>query len=171
MNRCSLFRGRWAGTACEKVRYLAIFGRWEVRSGKWGWKFTPRNDGLVSVEFQGLRERSRRTFRSGTFSILFRSVLACFPAFFITPQTLSSLIYGAGCALLIVRLVWALATPPRDVVVSVPRSRRAALPLRNRQRGSGKTRSRNQGTAQRSEHGGREETKWVLNGRAERASM
>lgn len=44
---------------------------------------------------------------------VFCSVPFCarlFPSFYLTPQTLFSLTYGAGCALLMVRLVWALAT-------------------------------------------------------------
>lgn len=124
----------------------------------------PRNGGLVSVEFQGLIERRERRFDPE--HVLFCSVLCSLVSLFFPSSIFPHL---RGCLYALDR---AIGLDVGDTATLVfPSQKRTTLPLRNRQRGSGKTRSRNQELPTRSEHGVSEETKWVLEERVEHASM
>lgn len=132
MNRYSLFQGRQAGTASERVCYLA-------NSGSGGCGFCPAKRWTRKCRVSGAG-------REGANDVSIRNMFCSVPTLcslvsLLSSQLQLSLICGVGCAHLIVRLAWTLATP---LALFFPSQKWTALLLRNRQRGSGKTCSRNQ---------------------------
>lgn len=132
MNRYSLFQGRQAGTASEWVCCLA-------NSGSGGCGFCPAKRWTRKCRVSGAG-------REGANDVSIRNMFCSVPTLcslvsLLSSQLQLSLICGVGCAHLIVRLAWTLATP---LALFFPSQKWTALLLRNRQRGSGKTCSRNQ---------------------------